>query len=56
MMINLPKIENRKLEGKPYNVRDMKVFLQTEDWRAQWIDHHFAKQVNKMYFEEALQE
>ena len=56
MIISLPKVEVKELEGKKHSVRDMSLSFQAEDWRAQWFDHHYARQVDEMDFKEALQE
>ena len=56
MMINLPKVETTIAEGKQYSAKDMNRSFQTEDWRAKWYDHHYARRVNEIDFREALEE
>ena len=56
MIINLPKVETILTEGTKYSAKDMNRSFQTEDWRAKWYDHHYAKQVNEIDFKEALEE
>ena len=56
LMINLPAVEVNKSDGKTYNVKDMNMSFQYEDWRAKWFDNQYANQVNEIDFKEALEQ